>query len=293
MRYADTGGLPWPNAGTGQLSGDAPKVLFRDQVSRVKNQQRTLPWLANGERFPPVSTAWGPNDPAPGLLAAGAKLDVPTVLDAYSQGIFPWFSEGQPNLWWSPNPRMVLAVKNFKLHRSLRKSLIHFSQSSHHSIRFDTAFAEVINTCASKPREGQPGTWILPEVVDVYCALHRAGYAHSVETWIDGELAGGLYCINLGDMVFGESMFAHQTDASKIALAALVAFCSAHRIEMIDCQQNTSHLASLGASEISREEFVAHLAETVFMAPISWKFEHVYWHEILAPKAPPVSISTP
>ena len=270
-----------------------PSRGLRDQAKLVKKPQRPLPWLADGERFPAVDAAWGPNDPAPGLLAAGAALDVATLLEAYSQGIFPWFSEGQPNLWWSPNPRMVLKVANFKLHRSLRKSLIHFAQSPRHSIRFDSAFAEVITACASKPRDGQPGTWILPDMVDAYCALHKAGYAHSVETWIDGELAGGLYCVNLGRMVFGESMFAHQTDASKIALAALVAFCKANQIAMIDCQQNTGHLASLGAAEIAREQFVAHLVQTVGDASPRWEFETVYWTELLTRRTLPVQMPAP
>ena len=259
----------------------------------VKKTPKPLPWLTSGEPFPSVSTSWGLYDPAPGLLAAGAALDVATLLDAYSKGIFPWFSEGQPNLWWSPDPRMVLMVENFRLHRSLRKSLSHFVTSSRHSIRFDSAFTEVINACASKPRDGQPGTWILPDMVDAYCALHRAGYAHSVETWIDGDLAGGLYCVNLGSMVFGESMFAHQTDASKMALAALVVFCSANRIEMIDCQQNTGHLASLGAAEIAREQFVAHLVKTVAVAPPRWQFETVYWNELLNRRTLSVQMPAP
>ena len=256
----------------------------------VKKAQRTLPLLVSGERFPAVNTAWGPSDPAPGLLATGAALDVDTLLEAYSQGIFPWFSEGQPNLWWSPDPRMVLMVKNFKLHRSLRKSLHHFAESPRHCIRFDSAFPEVIRACANKPRDGQPGTWILPDMVEAYSALHRAGHAHSVETWIDGKLAGGLYCINLGRMVFGESMFAHQTDASKIALGALVAFCQAHQIDMIDCQQNTGHLASLGADEIPREQFVSHLVETVSDAAPRWRFETVYWNQLLTRRISPVQM---
>ncbi|MBT9474886.1 leucyl/phenylalanyl-tRNA--protein transferase [Polaromonas sp.] len=245
-----------------------------------------LPWLAAGEAFPPLTSAWGQNDPAPGLLAAGASLDVDTLLKAYAQGIFPWFSQGQPPLWWSPDPRMVLQTRNFKLHRSLRKSLIHFTKASSCEIRFDTAFEQVINACASKTRAGQPGTWIVPDMVQAYCALHRAGHAHSVETWIDGELAGGLYCVNLGRMVFGESMFAHRTDASKIALAALVSFCRAHHIPLIDCQQNTGHLASLGAAEISRTEFVRHLDQnTVQPAPV-WRFEPLYWNQILTAGTP-------
>ena len=246
----------------------------------MKKTQRPLPWLDAGEAFPAVNRAWGPGDPAPGLLAAGAALDVATLVRAYEQGIFPWFSEGQPTLWWSPDPRMTLYTRQFKLHRSLRKSLQHFVNNPACEIRFDTAFAEVINTCASKPRDGQPGTWILPEMIDAYCALHAAGHAHSVETWVDGELVGGLYGVNLGGMVFGESMFAHVTDGSKIALCALVAFCLAHGIEMIDCQQNTGHLASLGANEMRRDEFTAHVAANITRPAPAWQFEPVYWQHL-------------
>jgi leucyl/phenylalanyl-tRNA--protein transferase len=242
---------------------------------------RPVPWLAAGESFPPLEEAWGHHDPAPGLLAAGAALDVPTLVDAYSRGIFPWFSLGQPPLWWSPDPRMVLQTRDFKLHRSLRKTLARFQEEPGCEVRFDGAFEQVIKACANKPRAGQPGTWIVPDMVQAYAGLHRAGHAHSVETWVDGELAGGLYCVNLGRMVFGESMFAHRTDASKIALAALVAFCRAHEVAMIDCQQNTRHLASLGAGEISRAEFVAHLARNVGKTTPAWQFKPVYWNQLL------------
>ena len=253
----------------------------------MKKQQRTLPWLDADQDFPSVSHAWGPADPAPGLLAAGSKLDVPTLVKAYSLGIFPWYSEGQPTLWWSPDPRMALSMLQFKLHRSMRKSLQHFLNNPACGIRFDTAFVRVINACASKPRDGQPGTWILPEMIAAYCALHDAGHAHSVETWVDGELVGGLYCVNLGGMVFGESMFADVTDASKIALCALVAFCRAHDIMMIDCQQNTGHLASFGAQEISREAFTGHVAKTSKLPAPAWQFEPVYWNHILPNKTLP------
>ncbi len=246
--------------------------------------QRHISWLDAGEDFPHVSNAWGHNDPAPGLLAAGSKLDVPTLVQAYSQGIFPWYSEGQPTLWWSPDPRMVLYTQHFKLHRSLRKTLTHFSNNPACEIRFDTAFVDVINACASNLRDGQLGTWILPEMIAAYCALHDAGYAHSVETWVGGELVGGLYCVNLGGMVFGESMFAHATDASKIALCALVAFCRAHGISMIDCQQNTGHLASLGAQEISREAFTTHVANTIKQPAPTWRFDPVYWCQLVPSK---------
>ena len=248
----------------------------------MKKPQRRLPWLEPHEPFPAASTAWGLTDPAPGLLAAGGSLDVPTLMDAYSRGIFPWFSEGQPVMWWSPDPRMVLQTAHFRLHRSLRKTLQRFTLDARCEIRFDSAFAEVIGHCASKPRDGQPGTWILPNMVAAYTQLHAAGAAHSIETWVDGELVGGLYCVNLGGMVFGESMFAHAPDASKIALCALVAFCRAHGIAMIDCQQNTAHLASFGAFEISRDDFAAHVRQAIDHTAPEWQFKPIYWHEVLA-----------
>jgi len=244
-----------------------------------------LPWLAAGQAFPPLEKAWGAADPANGLLAAGETLDVATLIRAYSSGIFPWFSLGQPVLWWSPDPRMVLRTADFRLHRSLRKSLVRFINDARCEIRFDSAFERVISACASQPRIGQSGTWIVSHMEQAYRELHRAGHAHSVETWINGQLVGGLYCVNLGTMVFGESMFAHQSDASKIALSALVAFCRASGIKMIDCQQNTSHLASLGAAEISRSAFADHLRRNVKASTPAWNFDSLYWQQILKSSA--------
>ena len=246
---------------------------------------KRLPWLEPGGDFPPIEMAWGADDDAPGLLAAGGALDVATLTAAYSQGIFPWFSDGQPILWWSPEPRMVLQTAHFKLHRSLRKSLVRFSQMASCELRIDTAFRQVIESCSSAPRAGQGGTWIVPEMVEAYVALHDAGHAHSIETWVDGELAGGLYCVNLGGMVFGESMFARKTDASKIALAALVAFCRVNGMGMIDCQQNTRHLASLGASVLGRHDFAAHLQRTTSKPSPAWSFDPIYWQEIINSQA--------
>lgn len=254
------------------------------QTTAMRKSPHPLPWLDADEPFPPVETAWSEGDPAPGLLAAGRSLDVATLRQAYGLGIFPWFGVGQPILWWSPDPRMVLRTQDFKLHRSLRKSLLRFIGAAGHEIRFDTAFPDVIHACASTPRDGQPGTWIVPDMVNAYTALHRAGHAHSVETWVHGQLVGGLYCVNLGGMVFGESMFAHQTDASKTALAALVAFCRAQGLPMIDCQQNTRHLASLGAAEISRAEFVAQVAILAARASPRWEFDALYWQQLLTAK---------
>lgn len=241
-----------------------------------------LPWLEPGDPFPPVESSWGAGSDAPGLLAAGGDLSVATLLRAYSHGIFPWFSEGQPILWWSTDPRMVLTVSRFHLRRSLRKVLARFVADPRCEIRIDSAFAGVISACAGTQRHGQAGTWIVPPMVQAYTRLHEAGHAHSVETWVDGRLVGGLYCVALGRAVFGESMFAHATDASKIALAALVCFCRAHAIPMIDCQQNTAHLASMGAAEIPRAAFLAQIRHTQQLPAPAWRFSPLYWDHLLS-----------
>ena len=241
-----------------------------------------LPWIAEGAPFPAPEQAWDQDSEAPGLLAIGASLDTPTLVDAYSHGIFPWFSIGQPNLWWSPDPRMVLQPTNFKLHRSLRKSINRFRTNPRCEIRVDSAFGSVINACASSPRLGQSGTWIVSAMVQAYTDLHHAGFAHSIETWIDGKLEGGLYCVAVGNAVFGESMFARSNDASKLALAALVALCLEHGVALIDCQQNTRHLASLGASEIPRTDFLAHIGQAQKHAGPVWQFSPLYWEHVLS-----------
>lgn len=246
-----------------------------------------LPWLEPDDPFPPPDRAWGADDPAPGLLAAGGALEVPNLCAAYSQGTFPWYGPGQPILWWAPDPRMVLPVAEFRLHRSLRRTLQAFRTAPNAHIRIDHAFGEVIAACAGKERSGQAGTWIVPEMVSAYTRLHAAGFAHSVETWIDGRLVGGLYLVAIGQAVFGESMFAHTTDASKIALAALVALCRRHGVEFIDCQQNTRHLASLGAREVPRSRFLAHIAHAQRLPGPAWTFEPVYWNELLPSTATP------
>ena len=214
-----------------------------------------IPWLSPDDRFPPVERALEePN----GLLAAGADLSLPRLLDAYRSGIFPWYSEGQPLLWWSPDPRMVLFPPELKLARSLKKRLARRD----YEMRTNTAFEAVIRACAA-PRAGQDGTWITEEVVAAYTRLNRAGHAHSVETWIDGELAGGLYGVAIGRAFFGESMFTAAPDASKIALAHLVRQLERAGCGMIDCQMRTAHLARFGAREIPRGEFIRKLAELV------------------------------
>ena len=242
----------------------------------------SLPWLEAGQDFPPVELAWEHNGPLPGLLAAGGSLDVATLQRAYQNGIFPWFSEGQPILWWSPNPRMMLKVAQFRLHRSLRRTIEKFRMTTGCEIRFDSAFSQVIQSCANSHRGAQAGTWILPEMQHAYVSLHRAGLAHSVEVWEQGQLVGGLYCVALGRAVFGESMFSRRTDASKIALAALVSFCREHQIAHIDCQQNTGHLASMGAREMSRTEFLAHLDQGLQQSAPTWQFLPLYWQHLLS-----------
>lgn len=245
-----------------------------------------LRWLQPDDPLPPPHDAWGEYDPAPGLLAAGGALTVSHLCTAYAQGTFPWFSAGQPILWWAPDPRMVLPVQRFRLHRSLRKTLQAFRSTPGREIRIDHDFRRVIEACAHTPRDGQTGTWIVDEMIEAYVALHDAGFAHSVETWVEGRLTGGLYCVALGRAVFGESMFAHATDASKIALAALVCLCRRNAVSLIDCQQNTRHLASLGASEISREVFLRHVDEARKLPPAGWTFEPLYWNELLSPTMP-------
>jgi len=240
-----------------------------------------LPWLAPGDSLPDAANAMTHDDEMPGLLAAGGALDVPTLLSAYGQAVFPWFSEGQPILWWSPDPRMVLDASQFRLHRSLRKTLQQFCLSARCEVRINHDFDTVIAACAQASRTGQSGTWIVSEMVRAYSALHRAGHAHSIETWIDGELVGGLYCVAIGRAVFGESMFARRTDASKIALAALVSFCRHHDIALIDCQQNTRHLAGLGAHEMPRQRFVEHVAGARVKPGPQWQFDPLYWRQLL------------
>jgi leucyl/phenylalanyl-tRNA--protein transferase len=214
-----------------------------------------LRWLNRDEPFPAVSTALADPD---GLLAAGGDLAPRRLLDAYRRGIFPWYSVGQPVLWWSPDPRMVLFPSEFKISRSLRKSL----RNRNYEVRVDTAFEAVMRACAA-PRTEQHGTWINAEMVVAYGALYQQGLAHSIEIWINDRLAGGLYGIALGRVFYGESMFAHAADASKIALAHLVRQFERWQFGLIDCQVRTRHLATLGAREIPRRDFIRQLAKLV------------------------------
>ena len=211
-----------------------------------------ITWLEGDAPFPPLSLAL---DEPNGLLAAGGELTIERLLTAYRSGIFPWYSDDQPVLWWSPDPRMVVLPHGFAPKRSLAKVL----RNKVYEVRCDTAFEAVMRACAGTPRDGQNGTWITEEMIAAYVRLHRAGHAHSMETWIDGELAGGLYGLAIGRMFYGESMFSHSTDASKIAFAHLCAFLAEQECGMIDCQMNTDHLASLGGQEIPRAQFVQAL----------------------------------
>lgn len=241
----------------------------------------SIPWIDIHQPLPSPETAMSADSGLGGLVAAGGGLSVDRLIEAYSRGMFPWFSKNQPVLWWSPDPRMLLQVESFKLHRSLRKTLIQFQAAPNHVIKFDSAFDQVISHCAHTRRTHQDGTWILDEMIAAYQDLHASGFAHSVETWIDDRLVGGLYCVAIGHCVFGESMFSLQSNASKIALAALVSFARANGIDWIDCQQNTKHLASMGAREVSRSEFLKHIEQDRKKPPIDWQYQSIYWSEIM------------
>ncbi|MBW8365499.1 MAG: leucyl/phenylalanyl-tRNA--protein transferase [Rhizobium sp.] len=229
--------------------------------------------LQNATNFPPVETALRePN----GLLAMGGDLSLERLLDAYRHGIFPWFNPGEPILWWSPDPRMVLVPGEIRVTRSLAKRI----RNGGFEVRVDTAFADVMRACAAPrlpgervsggapPAETEPcgeagGTWISPGMIAAYTRLFDAGYAHSVESWRDGRLVGGLYGVAIGRMFYGESMFSREADASKVALVRLARQLQQWDFGLIDCQMETAHLASLGARTVPRTAFTARLAELV------------------------------
>jgi len=253
-------------------------------------------WLEGDDPFPPVESAMGPDTGLCGLLAIGGHLTVDRLEQAYARGIFPWYTEGQPVLWWTPDPRMVLKTAEFKLSRSLAKTLRRFLATAGSEMRVDHAFGDVMAACALTYRDGQVGTWITPAMRSAYGQWHQAGRAHSFEVWMNGNLMGGLYGVNIGRMFFGESMFSRCTDASKWALAALVAACRRRGIEWIDCQQNTAHLASMGASEVPRAEFLEHLRRMSVMEPIcDWFYDPKDWAllGIDVPAAPQASLAPP
>jgi leucyl/phenylalanyl-tRNA---protein transferase len=226
-----------------------------------------IPWLDLRDPFPPVERALRePN----GLLAAGGDLSPERLVDAYMRGIFPWFGEDDPLLWWSPDPRMVLFVGELHVARSLRRVI----KSGQMTVTFDRAFSQVMAGCA-EPRDDGPGTWITDEMLEAYSVLAKRGLAHSVETWSDGRLAGGLYGVAIGRMFYGESMFSRQSDASKIALVALTRQLERWGFAMIDCQMSTPHLASLGARDVPRAEFLERIRALVRKPgiPGPWVFD--------------------
>jgi leucyl/phenylalanyl-tRNA--protein transferase len=226
-----------------------------------------IAWLEPGAPFPDVAGAMeSPN----GLLAASEDITTAHLLAAYPRGIFPWYSEGDPVLWWSPDPRMVLHTAELRVSRSLRKRLAAVARDPAWDIRLDSDFTAVMRACAA-PRAGQEGTWISEEIITAYAGLAARDQAHSLEVWHDGALVGGAYGVSLGRMFFGESMFSRQTDASKVALSALVALLSQEQVPVIDCQQRTQHLASLGAREMPRRAFCAHVAQAAALEPIDWR----------------------
>ena len=213
--------------------------------------------------FPPPDYA----DPS-GLLAVGGDLSNERLLEAYRLGIFPWYSEDQPILWWSPDPRLILDLNDFKVSRSLRKTL----KKEVFQVTFDRAFEEVIRACASVPREAQNGTWITDDMEKAYIKLHGLGYAHSVESWFGGKLAGGLYGVSLGKCFFGESMFHLKTDASKVALATLVETLKSWDFHFIDSQMTTEHMLSLGAKELPRRIFLKRLQLALRYPTRRWRW---------------------
>jgi leucyl/phenylalanyl-tRNA--protein transferase len=253
-----------------------------------------IPWLHADSPLPPTSGALDDSSEAPGLLAAGGGLSIDRLRDAYSHGVFPWYSPGQPVLWWSPDPRMLLRTDDFKLSHSLRKTLRRFLRAPGCELRFDHDTVQVMAHCAQTPRDGQNGTWIVPEMQAAYAEWARAGDVHSVETWVDGELVGGLYGVNLGRMMYGESMFSHRTDASKIALAGLVAFCRWNSMPVIDCQQATGHLASLGAAPVARAAFEREVHAQVARAPAPvWAYDFHMWSTLELGAPEPAQIVPP
>ncbi len=225
----------------------------------------SLQWLsASSPEFPPLNSALREPD---GLLAAGGDLSTNRLISAYQQGIFPWYSEGEPILWWSPDPRFVLKPEQIKISRSLAKNL----RNSSLTLRMDSAFEDVITNCSSQPREGQPGTWISEDMKQAYIEFHRQGHAHSVECWEGNTLVGGLYGIHTGQIFCGESMFSRQSNASKIALVYLCRFIHYHDFKLIDSQVYTAHLERMGAGMIPRDEYIEILQQPADLEmPDNW-----------------------
>ncbi len=231
----------------------------------------TIPWLGPSDPFPNPLTQPDPDPEVPGLLAVSERIYPGQLERAYRSGIFPWYSDHQPVLWWSPDPRMTLRPVNLKISQSLRKTIRACLDDPSITLRVDHDFPGVMRACATTERQGQDGTWITHEIMDAYTALHEQGHAHCITVEQNQHSIGGLYCVSFGAMVFGESMFSRVRDSSKLALAALCAWCYDHGVTFIDCQQETAHLRSLGAMPISRPEFLRHVERAV-LAPIQGKW---------------------
>ncbi len=231
---------------------------------------RQLTWVEATDPLPPTDRALAISEGANGLLAAGADLSPERLTEAYRRGIFPWFSRGEPVLWWTPSPRMVLMLDEFKISKSFRKTITRAIADPSLEICADNNFTEVMRACAA-PRQTQAGTWISEPMISAYHQLHQTGHAHSIEVFRNGQRIGGLYCVAFGKMVFGESMFAKETDASKLALATLVAWLKQHQAVVIDCQQRTDHLASLGGREIDRLAFESHVHHLTRLEELPWR----------------------
>lgn len=238
-------------------------------------EMSNIAWLGAHDAFPNPLNMQDPDPSVPGLIAVSERIYPGQLSRAYQSGIFPWYSDNQPVLWWSPNPRMVLKPENFKCHESLKKSIRIFLQDPDKSIKVDHDFCSVVRSCATAKRKDQDGTWITHEILDAYTDLYEQGHAHSIAVVRKDHLIGGLYCVSFGGMVFGESMFSNETDASKLALAALCAWCEQNRVDMIDCQQETAHLHSLGGAPITREIFLTRLQIALKQSNIEkpWNFD--------------------
>ena len=232
-----------------------------------------LPWVHASEALPEASKALSePN----GLVCAGIDINPGRLLEAYRKGIFPWYSEGQPVLWWSPDPRMVLTLEHFRMQRSLRKRRRQLIGERSWTMRIDADFAAVMHACAA-PRAGQQGTWITAPMIEAYTSLHHMGYAHSVELWHQDRQMAGLYGVSIGRMFFGESMFSRVSDGSKLSLAALVECLLRHDFRMIDCQQQTGHLARMGAGPVPRSDYLAQIAQLCDLPAPAWSEIRIDW----------------
>ena len=254
-----------------------------------KNLDSTpLPWLEPDDPFPSTASALHDAGELNGLLAASAAVSAKQLMQAYPRGCFPWYSPGQPVLWWAPDPRTVLPVSGYRLSHSTRKWLKQLVRDRRLDIQINVNFAQTMQRCADAPNRRALGTWITPHMVAAYTELHQQGLAHAIEAWVDGALAGGLYCVAMGHMVFGESMFMQQAGGAKLALAALVALCRAHGLPLIDCQQDTALLRAHGAVATPRLTFEAQVATLVTRPAVSWRFNApAMWPLVLQPHDAP------